>query len=324
MWEPKQSCLFIQIERRYRRAPFLDDRFSRQQTETASLSLNDVLTMTPPALEPPRWVFHTAFCCSTLMARALDIPDRSLSLKEPGILMDLANARRMAHQNGMSAPDLEKLTDSIFTLLARRFEPGETIIIKPTNPANPIATDALIRGHNALFMVSELKDFLISVLKRGEACKAFMRTLYNIFALDPAPLGKIPQRQALTFTDLQIASLVQQHQMEFLTSLGDKFGPQVRAFDGNTFPSDPKKFLTATVQHFAMGWPEGLIETQAVSDIFSRNSKFDHEAYSGDARAEDAAEIEALHGEALSVTLQWASTLTLGGRAKMPPATPLV
>lgn len=304
-------------------APFLDERFTQTQKNPVTLPLSDVFAHTPQASAPPHWIFHTAFCCSTLMARAMDVPGHSLSLKEPGILMGLANANRVAQQQGLSAKDLRQLTDAVFALLARRFSPSEAIIIKPTNPANPVAADALAQGHRAIFMVSELKDFLISVLKKGEACKAFMRTLYNIFALDPAPLGKIPQRQALTFTDLQITTLVQQHQMEFMTGLGQTFAAQTRAFDGNKLPANPQAFLEAAAHHFDLGWTSTTAEQQASSEVFSRNSKFDDEMYSGDARAEDAAEIEAIHSEALSVTLQWAATLTLGGRSNMPPATPL-
>ena len=305
-------------------APFLDERFTQTQTNAVRLSLVEVLSHKVQTTAPPNWIFHTAFCCSTLMARALDVPGYSLSLKEPGILMELANAKRMAHQNGLSASELNQLIDAVFSLLSRRFSPSEVIIIKPTNPANPVAADALARGHKAIFMVSELKDFLISVLKKGEPCKAFMRTLFNIFALDPAPLGKIPQRQALTFTDLQIASLVQQHQMEFLTGLGTTYSAQTRAFDGNLLPTDPAIYLSAAKNHFDLDWPNGTAQAKAASDVFSRNSKFGDETYSGDARAEDAAEIEALHSEALSITLQWAATLSLGGPANMPPATPLV
>jgi len=304
-------------------APFLDQRFAPTGAAQVAVPLADLFSAPLPESPAPHWIFHTAFCCSTLMARALDVPGKSFSYKEPGILMELANAKRMAAQTGLTDAQLAQMTGLVFGLLSRRFGPDEAIIIKPTNPANPLAADALARGHKAVFMVSELKDFLISVLKKGEGCKAFMRQLYNIFALDPAPLGAIPQRQALTFTDLQIAALVQRHQMEAMTALAGQYSAQVRAMDGNDLPLRASAHLSGVAAYFGLGWDAETASAQAASDVFSRNSKFADETYGADARAEDAAAIEALHKDALDVTLGWARTLKLGGEADMPPGAPL-
>ena len=40
-------------------------------------------------LPTPRLIFHSAYCCSTLLARAFDIPGVSFGLKEPQILNDV-------------------------------------------------------------------------------------------------------------------------------------------------------------------------------------------------------------------------------------------
>src|SRR5690242_7285276 len=37
-------------------------------------------------LPTPRFIFHSAYCCSTLLARAFDLPGVSFGLKEPQIL----------------------------------------------------------------------------------------------------------------------------------------------------------------------------------------------------------------------------------------------
>jgi hypothetical protein len=44
-----------------------------------------------PHTAPLHFVFHTAFCCSTLLARALDVPGSSMGLKEPSVLVDFAS-----------------------------------------------------------------------------------------------------------------------------------------------------------------------------------------------------------------------------------------
>jgi len=45
-------------------------------------------------LNPPRFIFHTAFC-ATFLSRCLDVEGVSINLREPQILLDAANAKRL-------------------------------------------------------------------------------------------------------------------------------------------------------------------------------------------------------------------------------------
>lgn len=305
------------------RSAFLDQRFFPAEPQVQTLDLNAAL-QSPPTSQPINWVFHTAFCCSTLMARALDRPGQSLSLKEPDILMQLANARRMAGQHGTPAIKLAALESLVLALLGRRFEPGEAIVIKPTNPANPLIDLAIARSEPCLFMVSPLEDFLISVIKKGEACRSFIRTLFNIFTLDPYGVSQIPQRQALTFTDLQITALVWIHQVQFMSGAAQRSSAMLRAMDGTKLPANPEPYLKAASDHFGLGWKSDDAKSQAESEIFARNSKFDDQSYDASIRRSEASAIKETYAESIDLTLRWAKSVNLGGNVQMLPAPALV
>lgn len=70
--------------------------------------------------DPVHFVFHSAYCCSTLLAQALDHVGVASTLKEPVILNDLVGWR---HRGGDPAR-VGDVLDSALTLLSRAFVPG--------------------------------------------------------------------------------------------------------------------------------------------------------------------------------------------------------
>ena len=320
----KDSLTFLKTTREaLSAAAFLDQRFYTPNDEFQTVRLTDAIA-SKTGHAPISWIFHTAFCCSTLMARALDRPGKVLSLKEPDILKQLANARRMAGQNGHSESQISETEKLVLNLLGRRFSSQEQIVIKPTNPANPIIKLALASADSCLLMTSPLDDFLVSVIKKGEGCRGFVRTLYNIFSLDMTGLSHLPQRQAMTFTDLQVAVLVWQHQLEELTASAQQFPHNVRAIDGSRLPASPAKYLSAASQFLGLGLTDADISDQANGSIFKTNSKFSDISYDNSVRANEADDIRALHHEAIETVIKWQSTIDIGRVYRFLPAQALV
>lgn len=304
-------------------APFLDQRFYSNSDVFQTIRLSDAVDANVDHAQLS-WIFHTAFCCSTLMARALDVDGKVLALKEPDILMQLANARRMANQNGHSEKQISDLESLILNLLGRRFSSGEQVVIKPTNPANPVIKIALSRGDSCLLMTSPLSEFLISVVKKGEGCRGFVRTLYNIFSLDGTGLSQLPHRQAMTFTDLQVAALVWQHQLEELTASAEQYPHDVRAIDGTLFPNEPETYLAAASEFLGLGFDEADLQSQISGPVFKTNAKFSGESYDSNVRSNEAEHVRTTHREALEAVLSWQSSINLGRVYKFLPASALV
>lgn len=292
-----------------RQAPFLDERFLTPAMPRQSVSVADLLKMRPHPTVTPPMIFHSAFCCSTLMAKALDKPGMCLSLKEPNILMSLANAKRMLAQAGQSATMFQERYDLVMTLLAREFTPGETILLKPTNAVNNLLEDAKLAGSPVMLMYAHLDDFLVSVLKKGEACKSFMRTQYNIFTLDPCALAGINPRQAMTFTDLQVATLVWRHQLE----LFHKLKADVFVLRDGDFLSDIRTCLGQAAKALQLNHSKKDLDYVVAGPVFARDVKFEDKAQNAAARADAASEIRARYANELESTLQWAKNLRLEG-----------
>ena len=117
----------------------------------------------PPA--PLHFIFHSAYCCSTVLARAVDIEGMSMGLKEPLILNDMVGWRR----RGADPRRLGAMLDDVLTLLARPFAPGEAVVVKPSNVLNSLAPAMLgLRPQsNALLLYAPLPDFLRSMAQEG-------------------------------------------------------------------------------------------------------------------------------------------------------------
>lgn len=286
--------------------------------ESASLSAV-VSALESEQTKAPPFIFHTAFCCSTLLARALDVPGVALALKEPDILMGLANALRVDEQLRQSPARMSALVRTVFGLLGRRFSAGEPVLIKPTNSANNLVPYAVESGARVILLYGGLRDFLISVLKKGEACKSFVRQQYNIFALDPAGLGTIPQRQAVAFTDLQACALVWRHQMElFQRVLASAPPDQVASLEFTSLLDAPAAVLREVARHLELDHSEATLESVASGEIFTKNSKFADQEYSTDQREQDASQVGERYADALDLIENWATQLKLGEDLRLP------
>jgi hypothetical protein len=266
----------------------------------------------PPPPQPPRFLFHTAFCCSTLIARCLDQEGLCLALKEPGLLMDLANALRMAPDAATRTPVREAARSGL-RLLARPSVAGERVLMKPANAAAGFhdAMLELMPGSRGVLLFSDLRAFLTSILKKGETGRAFVRTLYNIFALDGTGLSRIPSRQAMGCTDMQVAALVWRHQMETHAGLLQAHGDRLMVLDCEDFLSRPAAVLQQLDSHLQLGLGDERIEAVVAGDLLQRNAKFADDDFDAATRRSEAARVEGQWGEDLDRIVDWTRGLTL-------------
>ena len=294
---------------------FLDQRKNKSVTAWADCRVDDIAPHVPKS-PAPAFVYHSAFCGSTLLARALDVPGAVLSLKEPNILLDLVNARRVspALQTGNR---FDEIAGTILALLARPRANGERVLIKPTNSVSPLAAYTNAQGMKAIFLYGDLRDFLISLLKKGEPARAFIRQQYNIFALDRTGLSQIEPRQAMSFTDLQVAALVWRHQLEEFERLL-KPSPNAASLNFERLTASPGAVLRAAVSHLSLPLSEGQIENAARGPVFQTHAKFAGEQYDAQKRKAENEAIGSQFNSELKLIEDWIGPISLGVDMKPP------
>lgn len=301
------------------REAFLDERAFGGLSQVRA-SLSELLSRSASIrTQPAAFIFHSAFCCSTLLARALDAPGQVLALKEPNIAMELANALRVSARVKNSPEYANAICALVFRLLARPFVPGERVVIKATNAANNLLPSAIEQGSRILILYGPLRSFLVSVLKKGEPGRAFVRKQYNIFSLDAGGLGAIPARQAMGFTDLQVAALVWRSQMEaFHEQLQNSSAGAISSLEFHTLLENPERALKAVGRHLGLDLGDSVLKRSAESEIFRKNAKFTDREYGAAQRALEEKDVEDRYAGELALIEKWAATMSLGADISLP------
>lgn len=315
------TLVFARLTRgAHRRAVFIDRRFVDLTQQSPPAPLAD---LSPDAVRraraPMHFIFHTAYCCSTLLTRALDIPGVSMGIKEPAVLVNFAQHWANARQT----PGALDAFSATLDLLSRPLSPGETQIVKPSNVATHLIPEILhLRPDaRALVLWSGLETFLGAIVRRGAGGRAFARQVFQGFA-DAIPLDPTFSREELLIqTDLQLAAQVWLMQMAFLSSVVRRHGPaRIRVLNSDTFLAHPARTLTALSQHFGLALDTERCVEIAGGAVFREHAKqplapFDAAAHHAQNQALDAA-----HANEIVVTKAWA--VELARQCNVPLALP--
>lgn len=292
-----------------RRAVFIDRRFVELTRHSppaplAELPLADVRSQRGPM----HFIFHTAFCCSTLLTRALDIPGVAMGLKEPAVLLSFAQHWANARQTP-GALDAFGVT---LDLLSRPLAPGETQIVKPSNVATHLVPEILhLRPDaKALVMWSSLDTFLGAIARRGAGGRAFARQVFQGFA-DAIPLDPLFSREELLIqTDLQLAAQVWLMQMSFLQSVIRRHGPdRIRALNSNSFLAAPTETLAALAAHFDLALSPEDCRQIATGQVFGEHAKEPLLPFDASAHHAQNSSLDAAHASEIEVVKRWATAL---------------
>ncbi|HEY0662545.1 MAG TPA: hypothetical protein VGD21_14640 [Lysobacter sp.] len=286
-------------------AAFLDQRLTDVWQRSVAVSAADA-GVADSATEPA-WLFHTAFCCSTLLARALHAPPDAVALKEPQVLLDLT---RLSLDESLLAPGLleHRLLDAV-RLLGRPWKPGGRILIKPTNAVNRLLPNLLAAApaSRALLLFGGLEDFLLSCVKKLPGAEEPMRWMAQ-YLLPGTRLQKllgIPEGHRFNFVESCV--LTWHAQIErYSDALAADSNDRLRSLDMQVLLAQPMAVVQACAGWLGLDNPASAQGREArVEQVFSRNSKQTDAAYGPERRAAERVAIMARYGELVNAALAW-------------------
>ena len=274
-----------------------------------------------PATSPVHFVFHSGFCCSTLLASCFDQPGLATSFSEPMILNDVIGWRK----RGADPAAVGQLLDDSLALLARPFAGDAAAVVKPSTVVNGLAM-AMMRlrpESHAILIHAPLRDFLISIAKKGIDGRLWARELF-------ISMRREGLTQRLGFddeaffgqTDLQIAASAWLLQQALFADLAQAFPGRVRTIDSKRFLAAPADTIRAAAKLFGLALTDVQLDA-ALSGPMQRNSK-DGAAYDRAAREADYAMALGLHEDEIMKVEAWAQAVAKAAGITIELGQPLV
>ena len=260
-----QSVVFARVPReRYSAPGFLFEFQPERQEDCIALPFSAVEGLRIDTC-PVHFVFHSAFCRSTLLTRALNIDELSIGLSEPGVIASLA-----------TDPELRaRLLTPLLGMLSRQRKGVRAVFIKPTNHANriiPALLDAVPHA-NAILLTGSLASFLSSVRRRGLMGHRWGRQLYlenqSYAGID---FGMQPQ-EVFAMSDLQTAGLAWLLYQNLFAQIASKHPDRTRIVHSEQFNGARGETLAAILDFCKAGQDKPPVGALAASPAFEHHAK---------------------------------------------------
>ncbi len=305
--ETSDAFQFVALDReQHRRCTFLTDEYIPAQSRRIMIEAKDI-NLEPETLAPVDFVFHSAFACSTMMARALDIDGVSMGLKEPIVLNDLVGMKR----RGAAPARLNQILQQSVDLLARPFSSGEKIIIKPSNVVNCLAPSILkLRPDSkALFLHAPLKSFLRSLAAKNMWGRIWARENMIGIMDDGDLIGGFTSADLLRLTDIQVAAVAWLSEHARFAKMIDQFGgDRIKSLDSEVFLRNKQATIARISSFFTLNLGEKQIDRIVAGPAFTQHSK-DFSKFDTTARLDQHSNVQDSNGEEIDMVVQWAAAV---------------
>ncbi len=302
----RDAIQFIKVTRdEHRQAVFLTDE--NLPSAQHPNPVNRDVAVASARTAPLHFIFHSAYCCSTLLAKAFDIPGVSMGLKEPVILNDIAGWRA----RGAQPAAIDTVLDSALTLLSRPFSEGESIIVKPSNLINSFAAQIMAQRPNAkaVFLYTPLEGFLGSIARKGMMGRLWVRDLMVKQLEDGIIDLGLEGEDYLRLTDMQAAAVGWLAQHALFASLIKQVGPgRVVTLQSDHFMKSPHAVMKKLSEHFSLNIGNHDLDKIISGPVFQTHSKNEAD-FDSLQRESDRLDGIKLHADEIDKVTIWAKAV---------------
>lgn len=262
------------------------------------------------ANKPAKFIFHTAYCASTFLSRCLSVKGHSVSLREPQLLLDAANAKRLQWRSKTCHLDFRHLPALALRLLQKHSESNETLIIKPVNSVNNIIAELLqANGQHtkAVMLYTDARNFLLSTLKKGEEAKQRQRAMFDLLRCDFPHLSQLGLSDVLHLSDLKVCLTLWRLQLEQADQVLAALGPKgfIGSLYAETLIQKPEEALLMVNGFLELGINNEKLTEIANGDLTTQDAKNGHNPFSVSNRDAVYAKIEHFYGDDLINGYKW-------------------
>lgn len=317
-----RSFQFVALNReQHRRSTFLTDEYIPGDSERIMVPAQDVVDDQTP-VAPIHFIFHSAFACSTMLARALDIEGISMGLKEPIVLNDLVGMKR----GGIAPAKLLAALGQAVRLLARPFSEGETVVVKPSNIVNGLAASILdLRPESkALLLHAPLKTYLQSLAAKNMWGRIWARETAIGIMQENGMIGGFASADLLRLTDIQVAAVAWLSEQDRFAKIVHDYGSdRIRTLNSETFLAHKQDTVASLATLFQLDLSNGRIANILDGPAFTEHSK-DFSTFDATQRSDQHASTGNVHGEEIDMVVQWAAAVAQSQNIPLVLGSPLL
>ena len=309
----KLHCCNMNLEC-YRETPFLDHRIVRPDDKTYVLDINKLLSIENKCTAGiTHYVFHNAFCCSTLFSRCLNTHKSALVLREPNVLLEQASIHRYSGTKllpNINSSFVDSLSLMLSKLLARRYPDNDVTFIKPTDACNNIMGQLLdVNSSNkCLLMYSDLERFLTAIFKVPQRAD-WIKVRVNELCIDEVKQHGKLRVNPQTLGNHQLAALVWVLHMEKFRNLIELYGhTKIQVLNSEAFMKKP---LESVLKYFIfsnLSVDESKLKSN-IGKIMQTHSKENQLNYSYEQREKDYQITHKNYANDISTAVEWANNV---------------